>query len=411
VDSAGRRQRPYTQISCRLTQTAYYTQTGSSFTQNTSGAFTENITGGYDEMGNIFGLQRKDKTGSLINNIEYTYGTLGNRVTSVSDAGSQSVTGTFTYDGNGNMITDSHKNITITYNYLDLPDTVKQGTSKLVFTYDAAGNKLYKQLINGTTVVSQRHYIEDAEVTATSSIATDGKVENVAMDEGRIVNTGAGGYKYEYYLQDHLYNNRVSFRIKSDGTADLSRVQNYYPFGEDMGDSTINYSTTPTDYYKYSDKELQTELNLNTYDFGARHYNPQLARWMTMDPLAVISEELSPYNFVKNNPYNLFDPDGMQSKSPDFSYGASAPTEIPNDWNLNLKTTSNFNAATGGVWGVAGHVATAVTAISSYIDANSAFSFKVSFQNWSGTNKVQGNVINEIDAQSGVIQGVIAATC
>jgi RHS repeat-associated protein len=237
-----------------------------------------------------------------------------NQLTSINDGGTQNITGTFTYDANGNMLTDSKKNITITYNYLDLPDTVKQGSSKLVFSYDAAGNKLYKQLITSGTVVSQKHYIEDAEVTATTSLAYDGKIESIAMDEGRIVNTPSG-YKYEYQLQDHLGNNRVRFRAKSDGTADLTQVQNYYPFGGDMGDTTMNYTTAPNNLYKYSGKELQTELNLDSYDFGARHYDPRLGRWMTMDPLGMESDELSPYNYVENNPMNMIDPNGMQPAS------------------------------------------------------------------------------------------------
>ena len=162
-------------------------------------------------MGNIDSLQRKDKNGNLLNKLTYTYQTLGNQLDSISDFGSQNISGIFTYDGNGNMTSDSRKSIIVTYNYLDLPDTVKQGISELVFTYDAAGNKLYKQLITAGTIVSQRHYVEDAEVTATSSIAFDGKIESIAMDEGRIVNPASVNYQYEYYLQDHLFNNRVTF--------------------------------------------------------------------------------------------------------------------------------------------------------------------------------------------------------
>jgi len=298
----------------RLTQNSYYTQSGSTFIQNTSGALTEKIKG-YDEMGNIDTLQRKDKNGNLLNNLTYTYQSNGNQLLSVNDMGSQNITGTYTYDGNGNMTSDSRKGITITYNYLDLPDTVKQGTSKLVFTYDAAGNKLYKQLITAGTVISQRHYIGDVELTASSSVSYDGKVESIAMDEGRIINAGSGGYQYEYYMQDHLYTNRIAFRPNADGTLNLTSVQNYYPFGGDMGDASMNYSASPQNLYKYEGKELQPELNLDTYDFGARHYDPVLGRWMGIDPLAEVSDNLSPYNYVENNPMNLMDPDGMQPNS------------------------------------------------------------------------------------------------
>jgi RHS repeat-associated protein len=361
----------------RLTETKYYTQSGSSFTQSTTGALTESVTG-YDEMGNILGLVRKDKSSTAINNLTYHYPVAENQLTSITDAGTQNITGTFTYDSNGNMLTDSKKNITITYNYLDLPDTVNQGSSKLVFTYDAAGNKLYKQLITSGTVVSQKHYIEDAEVTATTSLAYDGKVESIAMDEGRIVNT-PGGYKYEYQLQDHLGNNRVRFRIKSDGTADLSQVQNYYPFGGDMGDTTMNYTTAPNNQYKYSGKELQTELNLDSYDFGARHYDTRLGRWMTMDPLGIISDELSPYNYVENNPMNMIDPDGMQP-------------------NGNWQGVPYASSGSGGFWGNAGGIGGSLIAGGfSYSGASNAFDIsksQVSTQSWNNLQSTQHGFLN-----------------
>ncbi|MHB2149754.1 RHS repeat-associated core domain-containing protein [Calditrichota bacterium LG25] len=46
------------------------------------------------------------------------------------------------------------------------------------------------------------------------------------------------------------------------------------------------------------------------YYFGARYYVPAIGRWWSMDPLADKYISLSPYNYVENNPINLFDPDG-----------------------------------------------------------------------------------------------------
>lgn len=367
----------------RLSTTSYFTQTGSTFTRKTNDALTEQVPL-YDEMGNIYNLNRKDKNGFIVNSLFYTYGTLGNQLTKVIDNGLHLITGTFSYDGNGNMLTDTYKGITIHYNYLDLPDTISKGSSKLVFTYDAAGNKVYKQLIVSGTVVSQRHYIEDAEVVATSSIATDGKIESIAMDEGRVVNTGAGGYQYEYHLQDHLFNNRVSFRVAHNGTVQLSQVQNYYPFGGIMGDSTMNYTTTPTDLYRYSGKEQQTELDLNTYDFGARHYDPLLARWMSMDPLAVGYEEQSPYGYVGDNPLNMIDPDGMQ-------YDGTISGGL-----LHEVTIPSGGAGGGGIpWATFGKGLTAGNAaLSAY---NTFWAFQPShstFGNFSTLNKLQGNMIS-----------------
>jgi RHS repeat-associated protein len=216
----------------------------------------------------------------------------------------------------------------------------------------------------------------------TSSVAYDGKIESIAMAEGKIVSTGSGNYQYEYYLQDHLYTNRVTFRVDTNGALKLTQVQNYYPFGRDLGDSTMNYSSSPQNLYKYEGKEQQPELNLNTYDFGARYYDPVLGRWTAIDPLAEESEDLSPYNYVENNPMNLMDPDGMQPNNGCYNWGGES-------W------------GSGWDWGGAG-----LSAGASLYNAWSAFSPKVTTTDFSGLGKLPGNFMQTVKPTS---QGTISA--
>jgi len=305
----------------RQTSSSYYNLVGAgaTWTQSSVDAFSENVPK-YDEMGNIDSLVRKDKSGNVINRLSYKYASNGNKLAGVTDMGTEGFTSSYTYDGNGNMTSDTKKGITLTYNYLDLVDTVKQGTSRLVYTYDATGKKCYKQLITAGVVTSQRHYVENVEATATSSLAKDGQIEFVATPEGRLVNTGGGNYQQEYFVTDHLGNIRVAFRVNTNGTLNLTQVQNYYSFGKDMGDATMNYTASPQNQYKYSSKELQQELSLMNYDFGARHYDPRIGRWTGVDLLAETYENVSPYNYVANSPINNIDANGM-----DFSQGIPCP--------------------------------------------------------------------------------------
>ena len=101
-------------------------------------------------------------------------------------------------------------------------------------------------------------------------------------------------------MRDHHGNNRVVV----DGNGTVEEVNHYYPFGG------VFASTASVQPYKYNGKEFDTKNGLNWYDYGARHYDPVLGRWNSIDPSADNYCNWTPYAYCKNSPIMRIDIDG-----------------------------------------------------------------------------------------------------
>ena len=333
--------------------------------QNTLDNYLEKLS--YDKAGNILTLERNgnlDPSGGTpvnqIDNLEYSYHPENkNQLLKVNDlnpspqgfnqandVASGDVDGNnadhtddFTYDLNGNMKSDTNKGIEdITYNHLNLPIKINFGAKgNIYYLYNAIGGKVKK-------------VVEDnvAHITTTTDYLSGFQYLNTELQffphaEGYVhytkplaaqggENTALGSFNYVFNYTDHLGNVRLSYardplvrnRIK------ILEENHYYAFGL----KHKNYNVEHLDFdqfpetgveivpapavanasynYKYNGKELQEELGLNMYDYGARNYDPAIGRWMNIDPLADNTNnfEFSPYNYVKNNPLVFIDPNG-----------------------------------------------------------------------------------------------------
>jgi RHS repeat-associated protein len=69
---------------------------------------------------------------------------------------------------------------------------------------------------------------------------------------------------------------------------------------------------TSSSSYRYGFNGKENDDETGTIDFGARAYDARLGRWWSIDPLSKIYPDLSPYNFVDNNPIHLIDIDGKR---------------------------------------------------------------------------------------------------
>ena len=277
----------------------------------------------YDKMGNMEGFYRYgvvDKDLDLYDFVDYpsliNYD--GNQVTRIDD-NDFSLTypynggyhfidyvqqnNEYVYDKNGNMTQDLNKRISsIQYNLLNLPTNITYSTgSTIAYTYDAAGKKLHVAYGSPNSTTDY----------CGNMIYENGALKQILIDDGYVTFSGTTPV-YHYYLKDHQGNNRVV--LNASGT--IEQVNHYFPYGYLYGEST-NSGVQP---YKYNGKEFDMMHGLHWYDYGARHYDPCIMRFTTMDPMCEKYYNISPYAYCGNNPVNAVDPSGMDIWDID-SYG------------------------------------------------------------------------------------------
>lgn len=274
--------------------------TNAAFTGGTSNdALNEQVS--YDLMGNITQLIRGGAGGGTLNYTAYT----GNQLNTVTGYDPRS----YLYDQNGNATSDG-RTIAIEYNLLNLPQNLRKNNSVIAtYTYDASGEKLRNTDSDGSW-----DYIKGI-------VYQNNTLSFIQTDEGRIA-YNSGAYTYEYNLEDHLGNNRVSFD-NNGGVARVVQEDEYYSFG--LRKRTGGYDLSNNNRYLYNGKEIQTDL-ANQYDYGARFYDPVIARWTVVDDLAEDFDNASPYAYVLNNPINTMDPDGRDTLK---EVRITAPRTVP----------------------------------------------------------------------------------
>jgi RHS repeat-associated protein len=257
-------------------------------THNGSGAASLSETIAYDNQGNITSLTRPGVSGTATG-YNYYNSNASNQLTSTTGTNA----GTYTYDVNGNQLTDSRRGVTLTYNQLNLPATVT-GNGGASYTYDAAGSKL-----SATQNSITKEYISGIQYTG-------GAIDFIQTEEGIATrNASTENYAYQYNLKDHLGNTRVTID-DNGGTVRVIQEDEYYAFGLDK----VLYRFGTENKYLYNGKEKQDVLS-EEYDYGARFYDPVIGRWTSVDPLAEQMRRYSPYNYGFDNPIRFIDPDGM----------------------------------------------------------------------------------------------------
>ena len=117
-----------------------------------------------------------------------------------------------------------------------------------------------------------------------------------------------------YFVHDHLGNTRIVYHTvlecdQSEVNYILEHTIDYYPYGKVLREHTncedARYLTT----HHERDKETGSDYR------GARFYDSDIGRFLSLDPLATDFAAWSPYNYVLGNPIVFVDPDGKAPKA------------------------------------------------------------------------------------------------
>ncbi len=276
----------------------------------------------YDANGNIKALKRNgllsNSSYGLMDDLSYSYS--GNNLMNVTDAAPLQGYNDFkpmgganyVYDINGNLTTDPSKNLTITYNHLDLPVTINGTGGTMQLVYDGVG-VLLKRIFTaaGSSTPVYTYYIN-------GYVYNQAGLKYFGQAEGRVVpNLNGNGWEYvnEYYYTDNQGNTRLcysdaDFNNSINSATEVLQENSYYPFGLDMmGLGKIQRGLVNNE--KLNGAEYYPEMNINLHNFGPRNYDAVLGRWLSADPLAEAAPGWTPYRFGFNNPINYNDPSGM----------------------------------------------------------------------------------------------------
>ncbi len=310
----------------------YSSSSSNSTTVNTApfnvnvGGFNETaIT--YDDDGNITALQRNSSTnngsgGMPLDNLTYSYDSVNpdrlyqvsDKVATISSYGFNNTANApsasyYQYDADGNLTNDPYKGISISYDLINKTDVITApniSNSTINYTYDASGTVLRKQVYKSGTSQSITDYLDEF-------VYINGTLAYFSMPEGRVVNA-SGTFKPEYIITDQQGNARFSFQDNGSGAPLIVQENSYYGFGAVMPGSLVTQlpSANNNNYLYNGGSEWQNTFgNIpDYYQTGSRNYDPELGRFISVDPIAEASESMSVYHYAMNNPIMGNDPTG-----------------------------------------------------------------------------------------------------
>ena len=166
----------------------------------------------------------------------------------------------------------------------------------ITYTYDPFGRRTSK-----TTSCCTTNYIYDNNriITETddSGFVQAIYIYGIGIDEVLVMKRDGEDY---FYAQDGL----GSVTNLTDFSENIVESFSYDAYG------TPSNQSSEGNPYLFTGREFEPEIDM--YFYRARYYNPQIGRFITIDPIGIEGGN-NLYAYVKNNPINFSDPFGLQA--------------------------------------------------------------------------------------------------
>jgi RHS repeat-associated protein len=205
------------------------------------------------------------------------------------------------YDNDGNILNTPLKNNkwgTLTYNSRNMLTDVVTSDGAIEYEYDAENNRTLKTEYGKTTsyVVNP-----NAELSQVLMSTTNGETTYYIYGLGLIAEEKADTYK------TYHYDYRGSTTAITDSNGNVTDRVYYAPYGSII----TRTGTTNTPYLYVGKYGVETDDN-GLYYMRARYYNPQIQRFINVDP---IRDGYNWYGYVRGNSINSSDPIGLLVRS------------------------------------------------------------------------------------------------
>ncbi len=235
----------------------------------------------------------------------YSYDAVGNRLSSLgvpsyqynsSNELSTSSLGNYTYDNNGNMVTDPSGK-TYTWDVENrLTEVVNPAVGTTTFRYDPFGRRIQKSGSNEITgyLYQGQNIIEevDGSGNGVAQYTGNGVDQQLAM-----IRNGAASF---YELDDLL-----STTSLSNAAGEVANTYAYDSFGKLTASSGVIFNP-----FQYTGRDFDPETGLRYY--RARYYDPGIGRFVSQDPIQFDGGDANFYKYVFNSPLIFIDPTGLK---------------------------------------------------------------------------------------------------